>query len=172
MSFGNNTSKEHFASMFAQRQCAMDETVTAKLSFMAQGNESAGLAIIQAMNHQIHVERVCVDGKQLVQCIATAAEYNTAPYFPGFTSENSRTIIAQKEWNCSDIIIQIEMKHEDFTVRVGNTEEDLEVLTTIDGRIINPEKVGCMTGTLMGVFASGNGEESQNYAAFDWVDIK
>ena len=64
------------------------------------------------------------------------------------------------------------MKHEDFTVRVGNTEEDLEVLTTIDGRIINPEKVGCMTGTLMGVFASGNGEESQNYAAFDCVDIK
>ena len=37
--------------------------------------------------------------------------------------------------------------------------------------LINPEKVGCMTGTMIGMFASGNGTESDNYAAFDWFEI-
>ena len=34
--------------------------------------------------------------------------------------------------------------------------------------MINPEKVGCMTGTVMGMFASGNGADSENQAEFDW----
>ncbi len=171
MSIEGTSSKEFFVSMFAQRQCFIDETVTAGMSFVPENNESAGLAIIQAMNHQLHVERVCVDGKQILRCVTCAAEYEIPPYFPGFTSENSSRILAETEWNETDIVIQIEMKHEEFTVRYGSSKESLQELAVVDGRLINPEKVGCMTGTLLGIFASGNGTESQNYAAFDWFEI-
>lgn len=37
-----------------------------------------------------------------------------------------------------------------------------------DAKWINPEKVGGMVGTLLGMFASGNGTESGNEASFDW----
>lgn len=171
MRLGTNTSKEFMVSMFAQRQCSIDETVTTQMSFVAENNESAGLAIIQAMNHQIHVERVCKDGKQMIQCVVTGAEYELPPYFPGFTSENISTLIAECEWNESDVVLQLEMKHEAFTVRYGQSKETLKVLVVVDGKLINPEKVGCMTGTLIGMFASGNGVESQNCAAFDWFEL-
>lgn len=172
MSFGANPSKKYMVSMFAQRQCAIDETVTTQMSFVAENEESAGLAIIQAMNYQMHVERVCKNGKQMIQCVVTGAEYHTPPYFPGFTSKNSSTLIAECEWNEADVVLEIEMKHEEFTVRYGGSKESLQKLAVVDGKLINPEKVGCMTGTLIGIFASGNGVESKNYAEFDWFELR
>ncbi len=171
MGFEPNFSKEHFVSMFAQRQCAIDETAKAKMTFTPDNNESAGLAIIQAMNHQLRVERVCRDGKQILQCVITGADYDKPPYIPGFESKNTSRVIAETLWDEADIVLQIEMKREQFTVRYGKTEEDLTVLAVADGKEINPEKVGCMTGTIIGMFASGNGTESSNYAAFDFFEL-
>ena len=42
-----------------------------------------------------------------------------------------------------------------------------EMYLHADGRKINPEEVGGMVGTLVGMFASGNGTASKNEAAFD-----
>ncbi len=172
MGMEGKASKEYFVSMFAQRQCFIDETITAAMSFTPENNESAGLAVIQAMNHQMHVEMVCRDGKRILQCITTAADYEIPPYIPGFKSSNSTTVWAETEWNEADIVIQIEMQHEKFTVRYGRSKEDLKELAVVDGKLVNPEKVGCMTGTLLGMFASGNGTESQNFAAFDWFELE
>ncbi len=171
MGFEPNFSKEHFVSMFAQRQCHIDETVTARMTFEPRDNESAGLAIIQAMNHQLHVERVCKEGKQLLQCVITGADYDKPPYIPGFESRNTSRVLAETLWDKADIVLQIEMKHEQFTVRYGSSEDDLMVLAIADGKEINPEKVGCMTGTIIGMFASGNGTESSNFAAFDFFEL-
>ena len=171
MSFDADLSREHFASMFARRQCHIDETVTCSMSFMPANNESAGLAIIQAMNHQLHVERVNKNGRQMLQCRITTADYEIPPYFPGFSSENHSEILAETEWNKKDIVLQIEMKHEEFIVRYGDAEDALKELTVADGKTINPEKVGCMTGTLIGMFATGGGIDSDNCAAFDWFKL-
>ena len=60
------------------------------------------------------------------------------------------------------------MHNEDFTIRYGESEENLKELCKVDGSLINPEKVGCMCGTMLGMYATGNGEDSENVAAFDW----
>lgn len=171
MSFEGETTKEYMVSMLAQRQCNIDETVTTQMSFMPEGSESAGLAIIQAMNHQMHVERVCIEGKQLLRFVVTTAEYEIPPYFPGFTSQNKTLVLAECEWDKAEIVLQIQMEHEKFTVRYGETEETLTELIIADGKLINPEKVGCMAGTIMGMYATGNGKESENRAAFDWLKL-
>ena len=49
-------------------------------------------------------------------------------------------------------------------------EDQLRKLCSVDGLLVNPEKVGCMVGTMLGVFASGNGTDSDNEAVFDWFD--
>ncbi len=103
--------------MFAQRQCHIDETVTARMTFEPRDNESAGLAIIQAMNHQLHVERVCKEGKQLLQCVITGADYNKPPYIPGFESRNTSRVLAETLWDKADLVLHIEMKHDQVTVR-------------------------------------------------------
>ena len=43
---------------------------------------------------------------------------------------------------------------------------------TADGAEINPEEIGGMIGTMIGMFATANGEESTNTAAFDYFEMK
>ncbi len=50
----------------------------------------------------------------------------------------------------------------------GETEENLKELCRVDGTWINPEKVGCMCGTILGMYATGNGTDLEKEAAFDW----
>ena len=71
-----------------------------------------------------------------------------------------------------DIVIKLEMQGENFIVYYGEDEANLTELCKVDGRIINPEKVGCMTGTLVGMFATGNGVDVDNWAKFDWFKRK
>ncbi len=172
MSFGNERSKEQFVSMLAQRQCAVSTTVSCAMSFMPKAEEGAGLAVIQAMNHQFHLERCCIDGEQVLQFTVVTADYEIPPYFPGFTSETHRETVARASWKLPEIVLEIEIKGEEFTVRYGESRENLQVLCTVDGALINPEKVGCMSGTIIGMYATGKGTDSDNCAEFDWFEMK
>lgn len=49
--------------------------------------------------------------------------------------------------------------------------ETLKELCIADGKKINSEIVGCMTGTIVGMYATGNGRESENFAEFDWFEM-
>lgn len=71
-------------------------------------------------------------------------------------------------WERPDIILRLEMRGEDFTIRYGENENSLNELGKADGALINPEAVGCMCGTLVGMYASGNGMDCDAVAAFDW----
>jgi len=171
MNFGKVLSKEHYVAFLARRQRQMDTTVTCQMTFTPQETESAGLAVAQAMNHQYHLERAVENGQQVVRLILTTADYTGAPYFPGFASETYREVVASAAWDKPEIILQIKMEHEKFTVSYGETKETLQELCVADGRKINPEKVGCMCGTLLGMFATGNGADSENRAEFDWFEM-
>ncbi len=171
MGMEGNGSKEHFVSMLAKRQCEPHTMVTCQMSFWPEGKESAGLAIVQAMNHQVHIERVAVDGKQMLRSKVFTSDFDVPPYLPGFKEVTSGNITAEVGWEENDIVLQVEMRQEQFIIRYGSLRESLKELCTVDGNLINPEKVGCMTGTLVGMFASGNGTESENAAEFDWFEM-
>lgn len=172
MSLTDTGGKEHFVSMLAQRQCSIHTRVSCQMTFMPEEQESAGLAIVQAMNHQLHLQRAVKDGRQVLQLVQVTADYDRPPYFPGFTSETYQEIIAEINWEQADIVLQVDMNGEYFAVRYGTDESALQELCAADGGIINPEKVGCMSGTIIGMFASGNGVDSENRASFDWFEIK
>lgn len=128
--------------------------------------------MIQAMNHQMHFCRTCTGERQFLQLTVTSAEYDSPPYFPGFASTNRSTVLAETEWNSEEIVLQIEMENEKFTIRYGTSESALQELAVVDGALLNPEKVGCMSGTVAGMYATGNGEDRGHYAGFDWFEIK
>ena len=111
-------------------------------------------------------------GRQILQFVMVTADFDMPPYFPMFTSETHREILGETEWNQPEAVLQIAMDGNAVTVSCGSSLEDLRVLCTADAGKINPEKVGCMTGTLLGMFASGNGTASENTAAFDWFSIE
>ena len=169
--FGVEKRDDRYVSALLRRQRAIHVTATCAMRFMPQGSESAGLAVVQAMNHQYHLERAVSDGRQVLRLVLCTAEYPCPPYFPGFTSKTSLQTVAEVEWNEADIVLQLEMDGEVFTARYGRSRETLNTLCVADGSLINPEKVGCMAGTTVGMFASGNGTDSDNTACFDWFDL-
>lgn len=172
MCFGADPSKENFAGIIGKRQCQPYSRVTCSMDFVPHEKETAGLAVIQASNHQFHLERALQDGRSVVRCVCCSADFNHPPYFPGFESTTSKRVTAQAEWEDAHIVLQIEMNGEDFRFRYGASEDELIELSAEDGRLINPEKVGCMSGTLLGMYASGNGTDSENKAEFDWFELK
>ena len=60
----------------------------------------------------------------------------------------------------------------DYIVRFGLDEEHLIELGRADGARINPEKVGCMVGEMLGMFAGGNGKTGSHRAVFDWAEYQ
>ena len=71
-----------------------------------------------------------------------------------------------------DIVLQMEMDGERFIIRYGESRASLQELAVVDGSLMNPEKVGCMVGTMIGVYATGNGRDIENEAAFSWFEMK
>lgn len=172
MSFDASKSEDYDTAFLACRQCSIDTTVTCGMKFLPKGSESAGLAVVQAMNHQYHLERAVSQGKQILRLILYTSDYNVPPYFPGFESVTHKEVIAETPWESDEAVLQFQIEGERFTVRFGEAKDRLKELCIADGSLINPEKVGCMTGTMIGMFASGNGEESENSAEFGWFEMK
>ena len=66
----------------------------------------------------------------------------------------------------------MELRENQYIFRYGTEEQPLIELSRADGAAINPEKVGCMVGEMLCLFASGNGTESENRAVFAWAEYE
>ncbi len=169
---GSEKQYDHYVSFVARRQRQICETATCKMSFLPKGKETAGLAVVQALNHQYHLERALEEGRQVIRLVLVTAEFEVPPHIPGFASETRRQVIAEAPWEKEEAVLRFCLDGERFTACYGESEEDLTVLSAADGLAINPEKVGCMSGTVIGMYASGNGKDADNEASFDWFELK
>ncbi len=172
MRMGRNTAKPPFAAVITKRQTKINTTASCCMEFEPQNAEAAGLIVVQAMNHQLHVRLVQQGGEKLLQAVVYTADYNHPPYFPGFEASTREEIIAQAKWGKHRIVIEIEMQMENYSIRYGTEGSIRKKLCDFDAAVLNPENVGCMAGTLIGVFATSNGKKSENHADFDWFSLK
>lgn len=152
-----------------RRQRHVDFDAALKMKFLPQGTESAGMIVMQASNHQYRLERVQDEGRQLLRLALVTSEFELAPYLPGFTSETKEQIVAQVPWEDEHVVLRLCVHGQEYAFFFGKSMEEMIPFPVHgDGRRINPEKVGGMVGTMLGMFASGNGTDSSREAAFDW----
>ena len=142
------------------------------MRFAPQGAESAGIAVVQAMNHQYHLALTKANGGTRLQLLRCTADYDLPPYIPGFTSVTKREVLAEAPWTGVEILLEMELDGNDYVFRYGADEESMVELARADGAAINPEKVGCMVGEMLGLFASANGTDSGNRAVFAWAEYE
>lgn len=168
MDLSARTYDDRFAAFAGRRQCALHVKAAVKMQFCPHGAERAGMAITQAMNHQLLIERTLENERHVLRLVLITADYDGYPFFPGFTAHTSRKVLATVPWEAEEIIISLELNRQVYTVRYGTDEGKQNELIVTDGRLINSEKVGCMAGTQIAMFATGSGIDSDNYASFDW----
>ena len=171
MGFAPSKDQNAFVAYVARQQRQPKAQATTKMHFVPQGNETAGLIVVQAMNFQLQIVRCEEDGKQLLRAIAVTSDFVTPPYMPGFSCHTSKDVVAEVPYEAEDVVLRISMDGEDWKISYGASEDALKELCSFDGHIINPEKVGCMIGTMLGMYASGNGTESSNKAEFDFFEL-
>ena len=172
MSMGGGKDEAAFVPYIARRRRQPDCLFRCKMAFAPEGGESAGIAVTQAMNHQVHLQLAQEGGQKKIQLLLFTADYALPPYIPGFTSVTNRTLIAEVPWEGGSVVLQMEMRENDYCFSFGADEDSLTELGRVDGALINPEKVGCMVGEMLGMFATGNGIASENKAIFRWAEYK
>lgn len=172
MSMEVSHSEQNFVSCLARRRLQPHCRFACRLRFAPEGKESAGLAVYQAMNHQYHLQLAKDGGKTVLQLLRFTADYALQPYIPGFTSVTNCERLAQVPWDEEGIVLEMAFDGNDYSFRYGLNEKELKELARADGAAINPEKVGCMVGEMLALFASGNGSDSENRAAFAWAEYE
>ena len=172
MSMEVTHSEDHYVSFLARRRTQPHCRFSCRMSFVPEGAESAGIAVAQAMNHQIHLQLAQTEGQKRLELLLFTADYKLLPYIPGFTSVTNRSLLASAPWEADGVVLEMELNENEYIFRFGPDEAQLTELGRMDGSRVNPEKVGCMVGEMLGVFASANGGESGNRAAFDWAEYQ
>ncbi len=161
--------REHNISLVGRRQLHRQFAAACKMSFTPAEGETAGIAVIQAMNHQFRFERACEACVQLLRLVLVTTETNTHAHLPGFRAETSESVVAQVPWENDEIVLRVTGNEQWYSFFYGTNEDSLALLyENADSTLLNPASIGTFTGMLLGMFASGNGRESNNQADFDW----
>jgi xylan 1,4-beta-xylosidase len=159
-------------SFIGRRQQHMNFTATVKMEFNPHnGHETAGLALVQNNNFQYRFESSIVDGQKVVQLIKCTSK-TEMDYLKGtFSYENFETKLAEAPCHSDSLYLKITASGQDYSFFYGESLEELKLLVDhVDGRILNPDSAGGFVGTYIGMFASSNGNLSENAADFDWFD--
>jgi beta-xylosidase len=161
-------------SFVGRRQLHASFRISVRMHFNALSeNETAGIVVMQASNHQIRFERSNEKGQQILRLIQCTSELNGYPHQPHFKGVTTETELANNEVDGGDIILSMIAEGQAYSFYYGKVDGGLDLLyKNADARKINPEIVGGMVGTMLGMFASSNGQESNNYAEFDWFEYK
>lgn len=178
--------KGNCVSFIGRRQRQINFDAGLSMCFTPKGAESAGMVIMQASNHQIRMERSVagggslrkdavwqcekqLEGTQVLRLVMTTFKSDKPIYLPGYKATMYTTVLAEIPWTSENVIMHLHAEGEDYTFSCAESEgEPLKPFGKADARLINPETVNCMVGTMIGMYASANHTDSGNEAAFDW----
>lgn len=162
--------EEDAVSFIGRRQTHIHFDVSCMLTFVPQANhETAGLIVMQAANHHYRLEKT----RGEIRLVLVKNDMSCPPHFPQFRSRTTEEILARAPYFSETIILKLSARGQRYTFYYAEGEQENDfLLAEADGRLINPEIIGCMIGTCLGMFASANGHKSENWAAFDWFNYK
>jgi xylan 1,4-beta-xylosidase len=113
------------------------------------------------------------EGKQILRLIQCVSVINGYPHKPNFKSKTTELVLARADVNSDELILSIIAKGQSYSFYYGDDENRLNLLyENADGRVINPEYLDGMVGTILGMFASSNNIECENYTVFDWFEYE
>lgn len=151
--------KEVNPSFVGRRQQHISFAVRAAMEFSPQGpSETAGLVTLQ--NHDFHYRFECglnVKGQTVIRVVCREG--------------GRETELGSRVMNSKKIFLKLEALGQSLRFGAGTEPEQWETIAeNVDGTVLSTDKAGGFIGTYIGLFASGNGCNSSNYADFDYFE--
>jgi len=159
-----NTIREKEHPAFAGRRIRhKDWGFTVSMDFIPKTEfESAGICILQNEKYHYRFERCLSSGKKgQLRVIKAAGEFDeiiVIKEFPESDAHVSLTAI------CEDMQLSF------FLIKPDGTMD--KIAHELDARILSTEYAGGFVGSLAGVYACGNGKDSNNHADILWADYR
>jgi alpha-N-arabinofuranosidase len=144
-------------SFVGRRQQHIHFSAQTAFDFIPQAeNECAGLVLVQ--NNDFHFLFVVTK--------------NTEPVIRLIKREQGvEVLLAERPIAPGEIILKIEAHEQDYCFYFSDQSNEWDTLAEdVDGRILSTPVAGGFVGTMIGLYASSNGQTSTNHADFDWFE--
>jgi alpha-N-arabinofuranosidase len=83
------------------------------------------------------------------------------------------TVLAEQPTEPGRIYLKVEAIGQDYSFYIATVSEAWQtVAEAVDGRILSTPVAGGFVGAYLGMYASSNGQSSQNVADFDWFEYR
>lgn len=173
--FGSGTQQSPRAAGFlGRRQQHMSFTAKTKLCFLPVEKQTAGLVVLQNGYQQLRLEKgLDVNGEQTIRAIAGYTSLDASLLHKDGQGNYQEKVLGEIPWEQENVIFAVKARGQEFTLSVEAEDGTETILAdSVDGRFLGSETAGGFVGAYLGMFASGNGTEYDNYAAFDWFSYE
>ncbi len=170
-------------SFVGRRQQHISFHASTKILFNFEGNDTAGLCLLQNNFVQIRLELAAEAGKRVARVVrvrfaqAEASSNTTsdsdeivpALHLPFLAQNYQVDVLGTIPVTDNTLVLSITQEGQSLSFAVGASEENLKTFVRdIDASFLDSVYAGGFVGTYIGMFASGNGTDSGHEAAFDW----
>lgn len=168
--FGFSRHDPQSIGFLGRRQQHMSFMAKAKLCFVPREKQTAGLVVLQNDYQQLRVEvGLNEEVGQVARAICGFGSKDVALLHKVDTGEYREELLAEIPWKQAEVILVIRARGQDFTLAVEDADGQESVLVEkVDGGFLGSETAGGFVGAYIGMFASGNGTDYEEYASFDW----
>lgn len=156
-------------SFVGRRQQHMRFAARAALEFKPQHNyECAGLVLLQ--NNEFHFRFVITGGiSTTVRLVKRSAPEPISRHLP--SAKGTDVVLAELPIEGSRFYLKVEADGQAYSFYIATEPEVWQpVAEGVDGRILSTPTAGGFVGTYIGMYASSNGQPSENTADFDWFE--
>ena len=151
-------SKWQNPSFICRRQQHLSFAARAAMEFTPQSaNEEAGLVLLQNSDFQYRFVYTLTNGGAVVRLVKRAA--------------GEEEVLAEKPVSAGRLYMKVEAIGQEYSFYYATAAEAwAPLLENADGRILSTDVAGGFVGAYIGMYASSNGQPSENVADFDWFE--
>ncbi|OIJ14674.1 glycoside hydrolase 43 family protein [Anaerobacillus alkalilacustris] len=141
-----------------RRQQHMNFSVRTKMEFLPMNNgEVAGLVLLQNHNYHMRLEYGLEDHKTSIRLIKR--------------NGGKDQLLAYIPLKVGILYIKVEAVGQSYSFYYGTSSEEWKVVhENVDGTILSSDVAGGFVGAYIGMYATSNGYESNNFVDFDWFE--
>lgn len=150
--------EQHNPSFIGRRQQHTNFSVTTAMEFKpVQDFDSAGIVLLQNNDFQFRMEYVRDQGEHVIRLVKRAY--------------GKEEIIEAIELETEQLFLKVEASGQDYSFYYGLSNDSFKTLASdVSGIILSTDVAGGFVGAYIGMYCSGNGQQSNNKADFDWFE--
>jgi alpha-N-arabinofuranosidase len=163
----------HRIGFLGRRQQHMSFTASAKMIFQPKEHQSAGLVILQNGFQQLRMEYTNNEsGNPVVRLVKGYMRLEGSLVYRQDEKNFTEEILAEIPSEGVETTFTIQAREQNFSFFASAKDKETSFLGETDGGFLGSETAGGFVGAYIGMFATGNGTDYEEYAAFDWFSYE